>query len=85
MNTQKLTLENGLEVMVDWDSKSRCKKCNQKIIWATTKNDKYIPVSNSDGLGWKVHFDECLFQETDYQKEKRRQDNLKRIRKGREF
>lgn len=59
MSVQKVTLQSGVEVIVDWGKKSKCRDCGEKIIWATTVNDKFIPISCISKGGWKAHFDEC--------------------------
>ena len=44
MKLQEIKLKSGIEVTVDWDSKTKCKSCGSEIYWAVTKNKKQMPI-----------------------------------------
>lgn len=59
MNLEKIKLLGGAEVMVDWDNKpTTCKKCDKTIRFGVTKNNKYMPISQTPA-GWQSHFTDC--------------------------
>lgn len=61
MRKQKIKLKSGIEVVVDWDSKTTCKNCNAEIYWAETKNGKFMPIELVGLAEWDTHYATCKF------------------------
>lgn len=61
MRTQTIILDNGMEVIIDHDSKDKCKKCGKEIIWGLTKNKKPIPLELVSLARWNTHYISCPF------------------------
>ncbi len=49
MRTQTITLENGMEVIINHDSKHKCEKCKKEIIQAL------IPIELVSLAKWDIH------------------------------
>lgn len=56
---QEIKLECGIEVEVDWNSKTKCKGCGAEIYWAVTKNEKVIPIELVGFMKWDTHWALC--------------------------
>ncbi len=57
---QVIHLKSGLEVVVDWNSKQKC-KCGAEFWFALTKNKKFIPIVLVGLCEWETHFADCPF------------------------
>jgi hypothetical protein len=49
MRTQTITLKNGMEVIINHDSKDKCEKCKKNIFWAI------IPIELVGLAKWDLH------------------------------
>ena len=58
---QVIKLKGGAEVLVDWATKTQCKKCGKKIYWAKTKTGKLMPIEVCGLAEWQSHFAGCPF------------------------
>jgi len=59
---QDIKLKSGIEVTVDWESKTKCKKCKKEIWFAVThKNLKVMPIELVGLAKWDSHFATCPF------------------------
>ena len=47
--TQTIILKNGMEVIINHDSKHKCEKCKKEIIWAL------IPIELVSLAQWDIH------------------------------
>ena len=56
---QDIKLECGIDVKVDWNSKTKCRGCGKEIYWAVTKNEKVIPIELVGLMKWDTHFATC--------------------------
>ena len=61
MRTQTIFLENGQEVIINHDSKCKCKACGKDILWCKTKNGKAMPVELVSLAKWDTHYATCPF------------------------
>lgn len=57
-NMQWIKLEGGTEVFVNLKIKKYC-KCGKEIVWATTKNNKSMPITINTNGKWFSHFADC--------------------------
>ena len=59
--TQKITLDGGAEVTIPAVYEyAKCKSCGAEIIWAKTKNGKFMPVKWDEIKRiWISHFSDC--------------------------
>lgn len=56
---RQITLKGGAVVFANLAEVSRCRKCKQKIHWATTKNAKSMPICTDSEGNWVSHFTNC--------------------------
>ena len=56
--TQIIVLKCGIEVIVDWNSRRKC-KCGKEIFFAVTKNKKTMPIYLVGLAEWDTHFANC--------------------------
>ena len=56
---RQIALKGGAVVFANLAEVSRCKKCKQKIHWATTKNAKSMPICIDKDGNWVSHFSNC--------------------------
>lgn len=61
LKLQEIKLQCGIKVMVDWNSKDKCKKCGKDILWAMTKNKKFMPIVLTGFMEWDTHYADCPF------------------------
>jgi len=55
MKTQEINLKSGEQVIINHDSKTKCKNCGKEIIWAATKNQNLIKVELVSLMEWERH------------------------------
>ena len=55
MRLNDINLESEIEVVIDHDSKKKCKNCRRDIWLVTTKTEKIIPVELVSLAKWDVH------------------------------
>ena len=59
---QDIKLKSGAEVTIDWDSKTKCKKCGAEMWWAVVhKSMKLVPVVLVGMAEWDNHFIDCKY------------------------
>lgn len=61
MRAQPIILKNGQEVIINHDSKCKCKACGKDILWAETKNGKAMPVELVSLALWDTHYATCPY------------------------
>jgi hypothetical protein len=60
MRLQQIILKNGQEVIINHDSKTKCKACGKDIFWCKTMNgEKAMPVELVGLAVWDTHFATC--------------------------
>jgi hypothetical protein len=59
MKLQTIKLENGQEVVINYDSKAKCKSCGKEIFWSETKNGKAMPIELVSLARWNTHYATC--------------------------
>jgi hypothetical protein len=59
MKLQPIILDNGQEVTINHDSKTKCKACGKEIFWAETKNGKAMPIELVSLARWNTHYATC--------------------------
>ena len=57
---QQIKLNCGILVLVDWNTRKKC-RCGKEIFFATTKNNKLIPIELVGLAEWDTHFATCPF------------------------
>lgn len=55
MNTQYINLKSGEEVIINHDSRAKCKNCGSEIVWAATKNKDLIKLELVSLAEWERH------------------------------
>lgn len=58
---KKITLSIGVEVEIPEQFEySKCRGCGaDDLIWATTKEGRYMPIRFDETKGWISHFSDC--------------------------
>jgi len=57
---QEIKLKCGITVAIDFANKKKC-RCGAEIMFALTKNNKFIPVELVGNAEWDTHFATCPF------------------------
>jgi len=61
VDLQKIKLKGGAEVTVDLSNATKCKKCEKKIWFGATKNNRLMPISQNEDGEYQSHFSDCEF------------------------
>lgn len=59
---QDIKLKSGADVTVDWTSKTKCKRCGERMWWAVNhKSKKMTPIVLVGLAEWDNHFIDCKY------------------------